>query len=52
MVPGNLVFLLSETDMLGNFLSYIKGVKYCLEIQEGTWDLSRDAAAGKGLIWR
>ena len=46
------MFLSSETGMLGNIWSYIKGVKYCLEIQEGTWDLSRDTAAGKGLIWR
>ena len=38
-----------ETDMLGNFLSCLKGVKDPLEAQEGRWDFSRDAAAEKGL---
>ena len=33
-----------------NFLSCIKGVKYRFEFQEGTWDFSRDAAVGNGLI--
>ena len=51
-VPGNSVFLLSETVMSGNFLSCIKGVKYRFEFQEATWDFSRDAALGKGLISR
>ena len=46
VVPGNLVFLSSETGMSGNFLSFIKGVKF----QEGTWYFSRDAAVGKGLF--
>ena len=36
--------------MSGNFQSFIKGVKYRFEFQEGTWDFSRDAAVGKGLI--
>ena len=52
VVPGNLVFLSSETGMSGNFLSCIKGVKYRFEFQEGTWDFSQDAAEGKGLILR
>ena len=38
--------------MLGNFLSFIKGVEYHFEFQEGMWDFSRDAAVGKGLISR
>ena len=46
------MFLLSETSMLGNFLSCIKGVKYHFEFQEGTWAFSQDAAVGKGLILR
>ena len=37
-MPGNSVFLSSETGMSGNFLSFIKGVKYRFEFQEGTWD--------------
>ena len=52
MVLGNSVFLSSETSMLGNFLSCIKGVKYHFEFQEGTWAFSQDAAVGKGLILR
>ena len=52
VVPGNTVFLLSETGMSGNFLSCIKGVKYLFEFQEGMWDFSQDAAVGKGLISR
>ena len=36
--------------MSGIFLSCIKGVKYRFEFQEGTWDFSRDAAVGNGLI--
>ena len=35
-VPGNSVFLSSETGMLGNFLIFIKGVKYHFEFQGGT----------------
>ena len=46
------MFLSSETGMLGNFLSCIKGVKYRFEFQEGTWDFSPDAAVGKGLTSR
>ena len=38
--------------MLGNFLSFIKGVEYLIDFQERTWDFSRDAAVGKGLISR
>ena len=38
--------------MSGNFLSFIKGVEYRFEFQEGMWDFSRDAAVGKGLISR
>ena len=37
---------------VGEFLSCIKGFKYCFEYQEGTLDFSRDAAVGKGLILR
>ena len=46
----NSVFLLSENVKLGNFLSCVKGVKYCFEFQEGTWDFPQDAVAGMGLI--
>ena len=42
------MFLSSETGMSGKFLSCIKGVKYCFEIQDGTGDFSRDTAVGKG----
>ena len=38
--------------MSGNFLSCIKGVEYLIDFQERTWDFSRDAAVGKGLISR
>ena len=34
----------------GNFLSYLKGVKYPFEAQEGRWDFSQDAEGEKGLI--
>ena len=47
---GNWGFLSSETGMSGIFLSCIKGVNYRFEFQEETWDFSRDAAVGKGLI--
>ena len=40
VVPGILVFLSSETGMLGNFLGCIKGVRYHFEFQEETWDFS------------
>ena len=36
VVPGNLVFLSSETRMAGKFLDYIKCVKYRFDFQEGT----------------
>ena len=39
-VPGNSVFLSSETGMMGNILNFIKGVKYHFEFQEGTCDFS------------
>ena len=52
MVHANTVFLLSETDMSGNFLSGIKGVKYHFEFEERTLDFPLDAAAGKGFISR
>ena len=38
-----------RTGMSGNFWSYIKGVEYHFEFQEGMWDFSQDAAVGKGL---
>ena len=38
--------------MSGNFLSCIKSVKYRFKFQEGTWDFSRDAAVGNGIISR
>ena len=49
-MPGNSVFLSSETGMSANIFSCIKGIKYPFELEEGTWDFSRDAAAVKGLI--
>ena len=52
VVPGNSVFLSIETGMSGNFFGCIKGVKCRFKSQEGTWDFSRDAAVGKGLISR
>ena len=52
VVPGTSVFPSSETSMSGNFWGRIKGAKYCFELQDGTWDFSRDAVAGKGLILR
>ena len=41
-----------ETEMSGNFLSCLKGVKDPFEAQEAWWDFSRDATMGKGLISR
>ena len=41
-----------ETDMLGNLLSGLKGVKDPFEAQDGMWDFSRDAAVQKCLISR
>ena len=52
MVPGTSVFPSSETSVLGNFWGRIKGAKYRFTLQDGTWDLSSDAVAGKGLILR
>ena len=40
VVLGTLVFLLSETAMLGNFWGRIKAVKYRFELQDRTWDFS------------
>ena len=39
-----------ETGMSGNFLSYSKGVKDPMEVQEVSCDYSRDASAEMGLI--
>ena len=54
LVPGTSVFTSSETDISGNFWGHIKGVKYRFALQDGTWDFSWEAVAGKGLIlwWR
>ena len=52
MVLGTSVFLSSETGMSGNFLGHIKGAMYLVYFQNGTWDFSRDAVAGKGFILR
>ena len=52
VVLGTSVFLSSQTSRLGNFFGRIKGVKCHFERQDGTWDFSRDAVAGKGLILR
>ena len=41
-----------ETDIMGNFLSGLKGVKDPFESQKGRWDFSQDAAVEKGLISR
>ena len=51
VVLGKSELLLSETGMLGKLLSCIKDVKYHFVFQEGTWDLSRDSAVGKGFIF-
>ena len=40
MVPGTSMFLSSETGMSGNFWGRIKGSKYRLKVQDGTWDFS------------
>ena len=31
---------------------HIKGAKYSFALQDGTWEFSGDAVAGKGLILR
>ena len=41
-----------ETDMLVNFLSFLKGVKDPCEAQEGRWNFFQDVAVEKGLISR
>ena len=40
----------SETGMSGNFWGRIKRSKYHFTLQNGTWDFSWGAPAGKGLI--
>ena len=40
VVPGTSVFLSRETGMSGNFVGHIKGAKYRLDLQDGTWDFS------------
>ena len=52
VVPGTSVFPLSETGVLGDFWGRIKGAKYSFALQDGTWEFSGDAVAGKGLILR
>ena len=52
VVPGTSVFPSSATHMSGNFWDSIKGSKYHFALQDGTWDFSRDAGVGKGLILR
>ena len=37
ILPGNSVFLSSDTGMSGNFVSCIKDVRYRFVFQEGTW---------------
>ena len=46
------VFPSSETSVLGNFWGRIKCAKYSFALQDGTWEFSGDAVAGKGLILR
>ena len=50
VVPGTSVFPSSESVMSRNFWGRIKGAKYHFALQDGTWDFSWDAVAGKGLI--
>ena len=49
-MPRNLVFLSSGDAYVGELLELHKGVEYRFEFQEGTWDIFRDAAVGKGLL--
>ena len=42
----------SETGVSGNIWYRIKGAKYRFALQDGTWEFSGDAVAGKGLILR
>ena len=46
------MFLSRETGMSGKFVSRIKAAKYRFELQDSTWDFSRDAVEGKGFILR
>ena len=50
VMPGTPVFPSSETGVSGNYWGHIKGAKYHFALQDGTWDFSWDAVAGKGLI--
>ena len=52
VVLGTSVFPSSETGMSWNFCGRLKGAKYRFALQDGTWDFSSDAVAGKGLIFR
>ena len=52
VVAGTWVFPSSETGMSGQFWGRIKGAKYRFAHQDGTWDFSRDAIGGMGLIFR
>ena len=52
VVLGISVFPSSETSVSGKFFGRIKGAQYCFTLQDRTWDFSRDAVAGKGLILR
>ena len=40
VLPGTLVFPLSESGMSWNFWGRIKGAKYRFALQDGTWDFS------------
>ena len=51
-MPWNSVFLSSGDAYVGELLELHKGVEYRFEFQEGTLDIFRDAAVGKGLISR
>ena len=52
VVPGTSVVPSSETGMSRHFWGRIKGAKYSFALQDGTWEFSGDAVAGKGLILR
>ena len=40
VLPGTLVFPLSESGMSRNFWGHINGAKYRFTLQDGTWDFS------------
>ena len=40
VMPRTSVFLSRETGKSRNFVSHIKAVKYCFELQDGTWEFS------------